>query len=75
MGWNFTEGSVFGMSVSGLNTTPGLFAGTLKGPVILTGGAFGPEASIFAVVVCLVVAVLLLWRSVQLQRVKAPMWT
>jgi hypothetical protein len=73
-GWNFTEGSLFGMSVSGHETTPGLFAGTLKGPVILTGGAFGPEASIFAVAVCLAVAVYLLWRAVRLHRVKAPMW-
>ena len=75
MGWNFTEGSLFGMSVSGFHTTAGLFAGTLRGPVILTGGAFGPEASIFAVGVCLAVAVLLLWRSIHLHRVKAPMWS
>ena len=71
--WNFTEGSLFGMSVSGYST-PGWLAGTLKGPAALTGGAFGPEASIFAVAVCLAVAVLLLWRTVQLHRVKAPMW-
>jgi membrane protease YdiL (CAAX protease family) len=74
-GWNFTEGSLFGMSVSGYSTPPGLLAGTLKGLVILTGGAFGPEASIFAVAVCLAVALLLLWRTVQLHRVKAPMWS
>jgi uncharacterized protein len=74
-GWNFTEGSLFGMSVSGYSTTPGLLAGMLKGPVILTGGEFGPEASIFAVMVCLAVALLLLWRTVQLHRVKAPMWS
>jgi CAAX protease family protein len=73
--WNFTEGSLFGMSVSGYATTPGLLAGTLKGSVILTGGAFGPEASIFAVAVCLGVAVLLLWRTVQLHRMKAPIWS
>ena len=73
-GWNFTEGSLFGMSVSGHETKPGLFAGTLKGPPIVTGGAFGPEASIFAVAVCLAVAVFLLWRTVRLHRVKAPMW-
>jgi hypothetical protein len=73
-GWNFTEGSLFGMSVSGHDTTTGLFAGTLKGPVVLTGGAFGPEASIFAVAVCLAVAVWLLWRSVRLRRVKSTMW-
>ncbi len=75
VGWNFTEGSLFGMSVSGYSTTPGLLAGTLKGLVILTGGAFGPEASIFGVAVCLAVALLLLWRTVQLHRVKAPMWS
>jgi membrane protease YdiL (CAAX protease family) len=74
-GWNFTEGSLFGMSVSGYSTTPGLLAGTLKGPAILIGGPFGPEASICAVAVCLAVAVLLLWRTVQLHRVKAPMWS
>jgi membrane protease YdiL (CAAX protease family) len=73
-GWNFTEGSLFGMSVSGHDTKPGLFAGTLQGPAILTGGAFGPEASIFAVGVCLAVALLLLWRTFQLHRVKPPMW-
>jgi CAAX protease family protein len=73
-GWNFTEGSLFGMSVSGFDTKLGLLAGTLKGPAILTGGAFGPEASIFAVAVCLAVAVLLLWRTVKQQRVKSPLW-
>jgi hypothetical protein len=61
--------------VGSCSTTPGLLAGTLKGPVNLTGGAFGPEASIFAVAVCLAVAVLLLWRTVQLHRVKAPLWS
>ena len=74
-GWNFTEGSLFGMSVSGYNTKLGLLAGALNGPAILTGGAFGPEASILAVAVCLGVAGLLLWRCVQLHHVKAPMWS
>jgi uncharacterized protein len=74
MGWNFTESSLFGMSVSGHDTKPGLLAGTLKGPAILTGGAFGPEASILAVAVCLTVGMALLWRVVQLQRVRPPMW-
>ncbi len=74
MGWNFTEGSLFGMSVSGHDTKPGLLAGTLHGPSILTGGAFGPEASVLAVAVCLTVAMALLGRTVQVQRVKAPMW-
>ena len=62
-GWNFAEGSLFGMSVSGNAAKLALLTGTLTGPVILTGGAFGPEASVLAVIVCLAAAVLLLWRA------------
>ena len=54
--WNFTEGSVFGMQVSGNSTASGLMRGSLTGSNLLTGGAFGPEASIVAVLVCLAVA-------------------
>jgi len=52
MGWNFTEGSLFGAQVSGGVTSHSLIHATLSGPELLTGGAFGPEASIVTVVVC-----------------------
>src|ERR1035437_5123084 len=52
-GWNFAEGSLFGMTLSGNNMGVGLLRGSLSGPRILTGGEFGPEASIVAVLVCL----------------------
>ena len=68
------ETSIFGMSVSGQSAPGALFAGTLKGPVILTGGAFGPEAGIVAVILCLSVAVLLLWRTVRSGRIKHLGW-
>jgi membrane protease YdiL (CAAX protease family) len=55
-GWNFTEGSVFGASVSGHAPGDALFQGSLSGPVTLTGGIFGPESSIVGVAVCLVAA-------------------
>jgi hypothetical protein len=73
--WNFTEGSVFGMSVSGGRQAPSLFGGTLSGPATLTGGAFGPEASIVAVAVCLALALLLLRRAVRSGRIARPPWT
>ncbi|MGD0868984.1 MAG: CPBP family intramembrane glutamic endopeptidase [Bryobacteraceae bacterium] len=63
-GWNFTEGPVFGMEVSGHAGAGGWIGGQLQGPAILTGGAFGPEASILAVVVCLVLATFYLRRMV-----------
>ena len=77
--WNFTEGSIFGMSVSGNSLAnmgeSGLLRGTLSGPRILTGGAFGPEASVVAVAVCLAVAVFLLYRTVRLGRIEPPAWS
>lgn len=68
VGWNFTEGSVFGMSVSGGNTTSSLISGSLHGRNLLTGGAFGPEASIVAVAVCLAASSVLLWKLVRHQQ-------
>ena len=64
LGWNFAEGSIFGMSISGRTTQGSLIAGTLRGRDLLTGGAFGPENSLPAVVICLAAALFLLWRTV-----------
>ncbi|WP_335977030.1 CPBP family intramembrane glutamic endopeptidase [Streptomyces sp. CA2R106] len=61
LGWNLAEQGVFGTTVSGSDTrTGGLLHATVTGPHTLTGGSFGPEASIFAVLVCLVPTVLFL---------------
>lgn len=55
-GWNFTEGGIFGASVSG-GQAHGLLASHFQGPELLTGARFGPEASLVSVVVCLMVGV------------------
>ncbi|MFD8421695.1 CPBP family intramembrane glutamic endopeptidase [Streptomyces sp. NPDC059466] len=60
-GWNFAESGIFGTTVSGNEGTPaGLLHGVLSGPAAITGGHFGPEASIFAIIICAVPTVLLL---------------
>lgn len=64
-GWNFTEGGIFGASVSGGATTQGIFSVSLAGPGLLTGGKFGPEASVVAIAVCLAMAVVLLVFAVR----------
>jgi uncharacterized protein len=74
IGWNFTEGSLFGMTLSGNTMGESVLRGSLSGPGILTGGAFGPEASIVAVMVCLVAAIFFLWRIVKLHRAEPAMW-
>jgi hypothetical protein len=48
IGWNFFESSVFGFPVSGLDF-PHLIAQTAKGPTIITGGRFGPEAGLILI--------------------------
>ncbi|MBB2903268.1 hypothetical protein FHR75_004110 [Kineococcus radiotolerans] len=55
--WNFTEGGIFGMSVSGTDQPQGLLHSTLSGSTWVTGGDFGPEASVFSVLVCSIVTV------------------
>ena len=67
-GWNFTQGGIFGGAVSG-NAAGGLLRGELRGPTWLSGGAFGAEASVAAVLVCCGVAGLLLWRDSRRSRV------
>ena len=45
IGWNFFEGVGFGFPVSGLDIYP-LLRIDVTGPVLWTGGAFGPEAGL-----------------------------
>ncbi|HEY5106741.1 MAG TPA: type II CAAX endopeptidase family protein [Caulobacteraceae bacterium] len=59
MSWNFTQGAVFGAQVSGFAPSHSLLRTVLTGPEILTGGAFGPEASIVSMVVCSLASVVL----------------
>lgn len=49
--WNWVQGGLFGAPVSGLEIQ-GLFRATLSGDPLWTGGAFGPEAGLVAVLVC-----------------------
>ncbi|SEG97798.1 hypothetical protein SAMN05444920_11163 [Nonomuraea solani] len=69
--WNFTHAGIFGVVLSGSDVPPhGLLNATLSGPSVLTGGTFGPEASLFALLVCLVPTVLLLRRAARDGRIR-----
>lgn len=65
LAWNFVQGNVFGIAVSG-NTMGGSFLqADLTGPEILTGGAFGMEASIITVVLTTAIASGLIWLAIR----------
>ena len=65
IGWNFTEGGVFGAAVSGNGAGRGIFDVPLSGPPLISGGEFGPEASIITVAVCSLVGLFFIVRTVR----------
>ena len=71
--WNFTQGEIFDVPVSGTDVH-GLVTAKLAGPELLTGGAFGLEASIIALVIATGCGLYLIWRAVRLGHVLAPYW-
>jgi membrane protease YdiL (CAAX protease family) len=73
-GWNFAEGSLFGTAVSGSNVGASAIEAKLAGPELLTGGRFGPEASIAAVIVLVLATAILIWGIARLKRVEPPIW-
>jgi uncharacterized protein len=71
MAWNSVQGGVFGIPVSGTDV-PGLLTSRTSGSDLLTGGAFGAEASLPAIILCTAAGVYFLVRARQKGRVIAP---
>lgn len=72
-GWNFVQGAVFGIPVSGIRVD-GLFESRLQGPDWLDGGGFGAEASLLTVLTCTAVSLCLLRRMLRARSVVTPFW-
>ncbi len=73
LAWNFTQGGIFGVAVSG--TTPkGILQSTLTGPPLLSGGGFGAEASIVAVIVCVTGFIVVIIKARNKGRIVKPFW-
>jgi uncharacterized protein len=72
-GWNFTEGGIFGASVSG-GKAGGALASHFHGADILTGGQFGPEASLVAVALCFALGGGFLVLAYRRRRILPPRW-
>ena len=72
--WNFTQAGIFSSVVSGNIDLPGVIKAKIIGPALLTGGEFGVEASIIAVMVCLVAGVFFIIKAKQHNRIIQPFW-
>jgi membrane protease YdiL (CAAX protease family) len=71
--WNFTQGGVFSVAVSG-GESKGLLQSKMAGPDWLTGGTFGAEASVVALVVCAAAGIALIALAVKKGNVVPPFW-
>jgi membrane protease YdiL (CAAX protease family) len=72
--WNFTQGWVFSVPVSGGEAPLGLLITRRLGPDWLTGGDFGLEASAVAMVVASLAGIVLLRLAIKRNGVMPPMW-
>jgi membrane protease YdiL (CAAX protease family) len=72
--WNFAEGPIYGAQVSGHTFGTSAVAAQFGGPTLLTGGAFGPEAGLGAMLTCLVAAIALLTVAVRRSQVIPADW-
>ncbi len=71
--WNFTQGSIFSVAVSG-QATAGLIQSQMTGPTWLTGGGFGAEASVIAVIICTVAGLIFLRVAHRMGHFIHPVW-
>ena len=55
--WNFVQGTVTGSPVSGMVPDYSILKSVTSGPELLTGGSFGPEASIILMILGLVLCI------------------
>jgi uncharacterized protein len=73
MAWNATQGGVFGVAVSGTDVK-GLIISQPVGSDWITGGAFGAEASLPAIILCTSVGLYFLWKAYHAGQFIAPSW-
>jgi len=73
MAWNILQGSLYGVAVSGSHAD-GLLVSTLTGPDWLSGGAFGAEASVVALLACSTVSAILLVIALRRGSIVPPAW-
>jgi uncharacterized protein len=73
--WNFLQGTIFGVAVSGTGApTDSLFQPLIQGDPWLTGGTFGIEASVIAVVLGLGLGIAFLVHAVRQKRIMRGLW-
>jgi membrane protease YdiL (CAAX protease family) len=74
MAWNYTQSAIFSGIVSGNDAQQGLIRSTTKGPDWLTGGNFGVESSVLALLLCTTTGIVMLVMAVKRGQIVPPAW-
>ena len=72
--WNYVQSAVFSGIVSGGVSLPVLFQAKIEGPSLYTGGSFGMEQSVFALVLCTITGVVMLAMAVRRGHLMPAPW-
>ena len=71
--WNYTQGPLLGIPVSGLKID-GLLSAHASGPELLSGGPFGAEASVLTVLLCVSIAAWFTKKAIADGKIVRPSW-
>ena len=71
--WNFMQGAIYDVPVSGLDEQ-GLVQAKLSGPTLLSGGGFGLEASLIALVIATAAGAWLIVLALRKGELMQPRW-
>jgi membrane protease YdiL (CAAX protease family) len=72
--WNFIQSGIFGAITSGNEMTSSLFGTQISGAELITGGAFGPEGTIQAILFWLLVSILFMVLIIKQKKIIRPFW-
>ncbi|GAA0473804.1 CAAX amino protease [Actinoplanes capillaceus] len=62
-GWNYAQSAIFGSAVSGNGEQQAVLDSESTGDALISGGQFGPEASVFTVVAGVLVTAAFMWLA------------
>ncbi|GAA3762293.1 type II CAAX endopeptidase family protein [Flavobacterium ginsengiterrae] len=72
--WNFTQSGIYGAITSGNAKTNNLIEAKIQGPEFITGGEFGPEGSIEAILFCALGTIIFMVLSHKNNQIIKPYW-
>jgi len=72
--WNFVQSGIFGAITSGNEQTSSLFNTKISGAELITGGAFGPEGTIQAILFWLIVSIIFMVLITKQRKIIMPFW-